>query len=112
VDDATDVLDDLGAAEVGAGLEHHQRDLVDSGAGAVGVDGGDGAGVAGVDRAQEAVGLGPRSSPRMMRSGACAAWPGAGPRRRRGPRPGRRGRRSGRRRWGGSGGLRGCPRSG
>ena len=52
-----DVVADVVAAELGAGLEREQDDLLDRALGAVGVDGGHRAGMAGVDRAQEGEGL-------------------------------------------------------
>ena len=52
-----DIVADVVAVELGAGLEREQHDLLDRALGAVGMDRGHRAGMAGIDRAQEGEGL-------------------------------------------------------
>ena len=54
VDHARGIGDRVAAGEADAGLHHHQRQLLERAAQRVGVDGGEAARMAGVDRAQEA----------------------------------------------------------
>ena len=50
IDDTGHIFDDFTPAEVAAPLQNHQGDLIDRGAGAVGVDRGDRPGVSRIDR--------------------------------------------------------------
>src|SRR4051812_35788235 len=57
VDGAADIMAHVLAVELGAALEDEEDDLLDRPLRAVGVDGGHRAGVAGIDRAEEGIGL-------------------------------------------------------